>query len=89
MKNPLTLAGIEPATSRFVAQHLNHYVCKSVNCVFYSVDFYYSLPVFKPTGIFIQFAVPYTTLALENCRRDGARDDSGLLRGVWGGEFGQ
>ena len=23
MKNPLTLAGIEPATSRFVAQHLN------------------------------------------------------------------
>ena len=25
MKNPLTLAGIEPATFRFVAQHLNHY----------------------------------------------------------------
>jgi len=24
MKNPLTLAGIEPATYRFVAQHLNH-----------------------------------------------------------------
>jgi len=24
MKNPLTPAGIEPATSRFVAQHLNH-----------------------------------------------------------------
>jgi len=24
MKNPLTLAGIEPATFRFVAQHLNH-----------------------------------------------------------------
>jgi len=24
MKNPLTLAGIEPATIRFVAQHLNH-----------------------------------------------------------------
>ena len=23
-KNPLTLAGIEPATFRFVAQHLNH-----------------------------------------------------------------
>ena len=25
MKNPLTPAGIEPATFRFVAQHLNHY----------------------------------------------------------------
>ena len=24
MKNPLTPAGIEPATYRFVAQHLNH-----------------------------------------------------------------
>jgi len=24
MKNPLTLAGIEPATFRFVAEHLNH-----------------------------------------------------------------
>ena len=24
MKNPLTPAGIEPATVRFVAQHLNH-----------------------------------------------------------------
>ena len=24
MKNPLTLAGIEPATFQFVAQHLNH-----------------------------------------------------------------
>jgi len=24
MKNPLTLAGIEPATFRIVAQHLNH-----------------------------------------------------------------
>jgi len=24
MKNPLTLAGMEPATFRFVAQHLNH-----------------------------------------------------------------
>jgi len=24
MKNPLTPAGVEPATFRFVAQHLNH-----------------------------------------------------------------
>jgi len=24
MKNPMTPSGIEPATSRFVAQHLNH-----------------------------------------------------------------
>jgi len=26
MKNPLTPAGVEPATFRFVAQHLNHCV---------------------------------------------------------------
>jgi hypothetical protein len=25
MKNPLTPAGIEPVTYRFVAQHLNHF----------------------------------------------------------------
>ena len=25
MKNPLTQPGIEPATFRFLAQHLNHY----------------------------------------------------------------
>ena len=28
MKNPLTPPGIEPATFRFVAQHLNHGACK-------------------------------------------------------------
>jgi len=30
MKNPLTPAGIEPATFRFVAQHLNH--CATADC---------------------------------------------------------
>ena len=29
MKNPLTPAGIEPATFRIVAQHLNHYATAS------------------------------------------------------------
>ena len=48
MKNPLTLAGIEPATFRFVAQHLNHYaiavpfcfIIKNVNnfCVFFVLN---------------------------------------------------
>lgn len=60
------------------------YVSKSLNWVFSSVYFYYSLPVFNPFGIFIWFAFTYTTFALENCARDGARDDSGLLRGVRG-----
>ena len=32
MKNPLTPAGIEPATFRFVAQHLNH-CATAVPCV--------------------------------------------------------
>jgi len=36
MKNPLTPAGIEPATFRFVAQHLNH--CATVVPIHYLVD---------------------------------------------------
>ena len=36
MKNPLTLAGIEPATLRFVAQHLNH--CATAVPVIYTRD---------------------------------------------------
>ena len=28
MKNPMTPAGIEPSTFRFVTQHLNHYECR-------------------------------------------------------------
>jgi len=31
MKNPVTPAGIEPATFRFVAQHLNHIVLSTEN----------------------------------------------------------
>ena len=36
MKNPLTPAGIEPATFRFVAQHLNHCATAvpQVSCIF-------------------------------------------------------
>ena len=32
MKNPLTPAGIEPATFRFVADHLNHYATARWQC---------------------------------------------------------
>ena len=35
MKNPLTLAGIEPAFFRFVAQHLNH--CATATCCLDSI----------------------------------------------------
>ena len=31
MKNPLTLAGIEPANFRFVAQHFNHCATAVIN----------------------------------------------------------
>jgi len=34
MKNPLTPAGIEPATFRFVAQHLNHYATAVPNMIY-------------------------------------------------------
>ena len=39
MKNPLTPAGIEPATFRFVAQHLNHCVTAVPN----TMVLYYNL----------------------------------------------
>ena len=35
MKNPLTPAGIEPATFRFVAQHLNHCATAVPNLILY------------------------------------------------------
>ena len=35
MKNPMTPAGIEPATFRFVAQHLNH--CATAVPIIYCV----------------------------------------------------
>ena len=44
MKNPLTPAGIEPATFRFVAQHLNH--CATAVPVYSRV-----LPDISLTGI--------------------------------------
>ena len=36
MKNPITPAGIEPATFRFVAQHLNH--CATAVPLFYKYN---------------------------------------------------
>ena len=36
MKNPMTLAGIEPATFRFVTQHLNH--CATADVSKYSFE---------------------------------------------------
>ena len=52
MKNPLTPAGIEPATFQFVAQHLNHCatavpsIYKYV-AIFQCIEFYQALPVTK------------------------------------------
>ena len=40
MKNPLTV-GIEPATFRFVAQHLNH--CATAVPYYYYYYYYYSI----------------------------------------------
>ena len=38
MKNPLTLAGTEPATFRFVAQHLNH--CATAVMLLTGINYY-------------------------------------------------
>ena len=43
MKNPLTLAGIEPATFKFVAQHLNH--CST------------AVPIIASSWLFIQVGI--------------------------------
>jgi hypothetical protein len=39
MKNPLTLAGIEPATFRFVTQHLNHCATAAPSVQTYVLNF--------------------------------------------------
>ena len=44
MKNPLTPAGIEPATFRFVTQHLNH--CATAvpaRYIYYNIFFFFSV----------------------------------------------
>ena len=41
VKNPLTQAGIEPATFRFVAQHLNHCATAVLHCVISSCEILY------------------------------------------------
>ena len=70
MKNPLTPAGIEPATFRFVAQHLNHcatavpyYYC---NYYYYYYYYYYSV---------IQFLEPNRSFTLKM--------DSGVRKGLF------
>ena len=43
MKNPLTLAGIEPATYRFVAQHLNRCATAVTHMFRYKIKYNLSL----------------------------------------------
>jgi len=51
IKNPLTPAGIEPATFRFVAQHLNH--CATVGVVQIALP-YFPLFSMKSLGLCIE-----------------------------------
>ena len=50
IKNSMTPAGIEPATFRFVAQHLNHCVTAvlQIRCVVTQKDNLYTLTKFEP-----------------------------------------
>ena len=54
MKNPLTPAGIEPATFRFVAQHLNH--CATAVPVPFPVQYIMSImsPLCRKRGCFLE-----------------------------------
>ena len=62
MKNPMTLAGIEPPTFRFVAQHLNHcvtavplfimylsYLINTIKAIVSGLNFYSSLAQLRCT----------------------------------------
>jgi len=52
MKNPLTSAGIEPATFRFVAQHLNH--CAT------AVPIHSVIPTNSPKCTYFSYPLPCT-----------------------------
>jgi len=45
MKNPLTLAGIEPATFQFVAQHLNQCATAVPDYIMYILYYNFTLEV--------------------------------------------
>ena len=62
MKNSLILAGIEPATFRFVAQHLNHRATAVPSSVRY-LRIFSSVRCVYLAG----FNIPYTFLNLRNC----------------------
>ena len=55
MKNPLTPAGIEPATYRFVAQHLNH--CATAVPIYTCVYIYIQIreELNEYSGILVRF----------------------------------
>jgi len=59
MKNPLTPAGIEPATFRFVAQHLSHCATAVPFLDMYCTDFIDTHALFVSTAYKIQNSVQY------------------------------
>jgi len=66
MKNPLTPAGIEPATYRFVAQHLNH--CATAVPLYYSIYVIYFTEV--PVSCSIQKGTADVSIALVSKYKD-------------------
>ena len=51
MKTPPTPAGIEPATYRFVAQHLNH--CPSIKRTDENINEFYQSFIYSPTDALV------------------------------------
>jgi len=52
MKNPMTPAGIEPATFRFVAQHINHCATAVPLCLEYMLTLKFVVTLYIPGNFF-------------------------------------
>ena len=83
MKNPLTLAGIEPATFRFVAQHLNH--CATAVPLLYIYIYYKKLRIINYKICFNAHPLGFKVLYINPC---GPGSSVGKATELLAGRFG-
>jgi len=64
MKNPMTLAGIEPATFRFVEQHLNHCATAVSQVLYISIVKYNTYTLLLCLTVTLNILFQYQTFLL-------------------------